>query len=225
MLKKLIELESQLQAELKNITGNLQSLQAIIDQDEPYLFDELSAAKRLTAAKSADHLEGSQTAEAIAKAIDKERNESAKQLATISKQKADARQKHAMKQAQLTAIDSELASIAWKIKAFIQQEAQTLLQAKTEAYRAAAVALLNALIDIDALNAIIADMPNENPAKLVLLVNSLPKVGLENAAEVEPWHIQEHGEKIIFASDSAFPIVNSRYLAITEDIKGTLYDQ
>lgn len=225
MVKKLLELQNQLQDERQVLDDELQSLQAIIDQPEPSPFDELSAAKRLTAAKSADHLEGSQTADAIAKAIDKERAESAKQLATISKQKTEARQKHAMKQAQLTAIDSELASIDWKIKGFIQQEAQTLLQAKTEAYRAAAVALLNALIDIDALNAIIADLPNENPAKLVLLVKSLPKVGLDNAAEIEPWQLQEHGEKLLFTSDSALPVVNSRYLALTDEIKGNLYAQ
>lgn len=225
MVKKLLALQTQLQDERESLADELQALLMVIDEPEPPAFEELQAAKRITAAKSADHLEGTQTAEAIAKAIDKERAESVKQLAAIAKQKTEARQKHAMKQAQLTAIDNELASIALKIKGFIQEEAQTLLQAKTEAYRVAAVALLNALIDIDALNAIIADAPNENPAKLVLQLKPLPKVGLDNAAGVEPWQLQEHCEKLIFTSDAAFPIVNSRYIAITEAIKGTLYAQ
>lgn len=225
MLKKLIELESRLQDERTVLVDELQSLQTIIDRPELSPFDELSAAKRLTAAKSADHLEGSQTAEAIAKAIDKERAESTKQLSSLMKQKAEAEQKHAIKKAQLSAVDSELASIDWKIKSFIQQEAETMLQAKTEAYRAAAVALLNALIDIDALNAIIADMPNENPAKLVLLVKSLPKVGLDSTADVEPWQLQEQGEKLLFTSDSSLPVVNNRFQALREEIKGNLYAQ
>ncbi|ATG89111.1 hypothetical protein [Methylomonas koyamae] len=225
MLKKLIELESQLQAERRELAAELQALQTELDQPEPAVFDELVAARQLTAAKTADHLDGTQTANAIAKAIDKERGESVKKLAAFAKQKAESGQKCAMKQAQLTAIDSELASIAWKIKGFIQEEAKILLEAKTEAYRAAAVSLLNALVDIDALNAIIADLPNENPAKSVLLLKSLPRIGLETSADVSPWQIQEHGEKLIFTSDSAFPIVNSRFLDLSEEIKGSLYER
>ncbi|OQW67465.1 MAG: hypothetical protein BVN35_20385, partial [Proteobacteria bacterium ST_bin11] len=132
MFKKLLDLQATLQADKDQLETELSSLNAIIDQPEVAPFDELSAAKRLTSAKSADHLEDTQTAEGIGKAIDKERAELAKQLAAISKQKAEARQKQAVKQAQLTAIDSELASIDWNIKTFIQQQAQSLLQAKTE---------------------------------------------------------------------------------------------
>jgi len=225
MYKKRVELKKQLQADKAQLEADVTELRAVIDQPDPALFDEFAAASRITAAKSKDHLEGGKTADAVAKTVDKERGEAVKKLDAMAGQKADAQKSLPAKQAQLAAVDNELTTLHWQLREFINQAARERLSDAVHTYQQAAGQLLRALIEIDALNAVMADDPNENPAKLVLRVEPLPAVGIDDLTASEPWQLQASGEKLFFPCESAFPAVHNRHLALLEDIKGTLYEQ
>lgn len=225
MYKKLVELKIKLLADKAQLESEVGELQANIDQSEPAPFDEFAAASRITSAKSKDHLEGGKTADTVAKAVDKERSEAVKKLDALSEQKANAQKLLPPKQAQLAAVDNELTALHWQLREFVNQAARERLSDAVQTYQQAAGQLLRALIEIDALNAVMADDPSENPAKLVLRVESLPAIGVDSGEDSDPWQLQASGEKLIFTREAAFPAVHNRHLAILEDIKGTLYGQ
>jgi chromosome segregation ATPase len=225
MFKKMIDLQASLQAEKAQLESDIAELQAILEAPAPEPFDEFTAASRITQAKTKDHLEGSKTAEAIIKSLDKERAEAAKKHEAHANQAADITQKLTPKRAQLAAINSEIAALGWKVKALIKDAANERLCAAIEGYRLTASALLNALIEIDALKAALADDPSENPARYVLLVESLPALSADTLEHLNPWQLLDSGEKLIFPKESALAAVRNRQLAITEEIKGALYGQ
>lgn len=225
MYKKLVELKIKLLTDKAQLESEVGELQATIDQSESAPFDEFAAACRITSAKSKDHLEGGKTADTVAKAVDKERSEAVKKLDALSEQKANAQKLLPPKQAQLAAVDNELTALHWQLRAFVNQAARERLSDAVQSYQQAAGKLLRALIEIDALNAVMADDPSENPAKLVLRVEYLPAIGVDSGEDSGPWQLQASGEKLIFTREAAFPAVHNRHLAILEDIKGTLYGQ
>ncbi len=225
MYKKLIDLKNQLRTDKAQLEADVAELRAVIDQPDPALFDEFAAASRITSAKSKDHLEGGKTADAVAKTVDKERAEAVKKLDALAEQKTNAHKLLPSKQAQLAAVGNELTALHWQQREFINQAVRERLSDAVQTYQQAAGQLLRALIEIDALNAVMADDPSENPAKLVLRVESLPAIGVDGGENSEPWQLQASGEKLIFPREAAFPEVHNRHLAILEDIKGALYGQ
>jgi chromosome segregation ATPase len=225
MFKKMIDLQASLQAEKARLESDIIELQDVLEAPAPEPFDEFTAASRITQAKTKDHLEGSKTAEALTKAVDKERAEAAKKQEAYANQVADITKKLTPKKAQLASIDSEIAALGWKVKALIKDAANERLSAAIEGYQLTAAALLKALIEIDALKAALADDPSENPARYVLLVESLPALSADTLEHLDPWQLLASGEKLIFPKAAALAAVSNRQLAITEEIKGALYGQ
>jgi len=223
MYKQLVDLQSQLQNEKTQLEKEVNELKTTLEKPVAASFDELSAAGRMTEAKSKDQLEGLKTADKLIKEIEKERAELLKHNEAFVLKANEAKQLLPSKEARLLSIKNEINSLGWKIKALIDAEVKQRLVTKTKKYRCVAVDLLNILIEIDALKAVISENPHENPAKHALQVDSLPAVGLDNISDIFPWQLQPSGEKLVFTREAAFPAVHKKHLEIIKEIKGNLY--
>lgn len=223
MYRQLVDLQNQLQDEKTQLQTEVKELKIILEKTDSISFDELSAASRMTEAKSKDQLEGLKTAGKLLKQIEKERAECLKENEAIALKVNQAQQILPAREARLLSVENEINSLEWKIKGLIDSEAKKRLVTKTKTYRRLALDLLNTLIEIDALNAVITENPHENPAKYVLQVDSLPSVGLGSINDVSPWQLQPSGQKLVFTRESAFPAVQNKHLSLIEEIKGNLY--
>lgn len=223
MYRQLVDLQSQLQGEKTQLETEVKELKAILEQPASVLFDELSAASRMTEAKSKDQLEGLKTADKLIKEIEQERAELSKTNQVTALKVNEAQQVLPSKEARLLSVENEINSLEWKIKGLIDAEVKKRLVTKTKKYRRVAVDLLNILIEIDALKSVVSENPHENPAKHALQVDSLPAVGLDNLSDISPWQLQPSGEKLVFTREAAFPAVHNKHSEIIEEIKGNLY--
>lgn len=223
MYKKIAELQTQLQIEKELLLSEVKQLKSsAADNSGLEPFNEYQAATRITTAKSSDHLEGTKTANKVIKQVDKERKESHEKLEKMATHKAEVEQQLLQKQAELTAVESEINALGLKLKSFIDSEAKQRLASKIKDYRHTATELLSLLIDIDALNAVFTENPGESPIKYVLGIQSLPAIGTDNLEEIQPWVIQQSGQKLIFTREAALPAVQERKTALLKDIKGSL---
>lgn len=222
MYQKLVALQQQLQADQQQLQAEVEALQTILDEPEPPAFDEYAAASRITAAKTKDHLEGTKNAAQVIKSVNQEREATTRNFKKIADRKAEARQQTTQKSAQLASVNDEITALGWKIKAIVDEEAKRRLSDQIHTYRKAASMLLNALVEIDALNAVMTTNPHESPTKFVLHVESLPAIGPQDSEVPTPWQLQASGEKFIFTRESAFQAVQNRQLAIIDEIKGAL---
>jgi chromosome segregation ATPase len=224
MYKKLKYLKTQLQDEQAALETEVHELETIVNQPEPRPFNELEAASRITKAKSQDHLEGTNTAIAVIKKIDEERAETLQKIELLSAKRAEAKQQLPAKKAQLSSVTNEASRIHWQIKAMIDQEANRRLEQTVNAYQKAANDLLDALVDFDALNAVISDDPHNNFVKKVANVVAIPVLG-DNKAEIGSWQLKTTGDAYFVTEQVASQTVRHRYETILEEIKGDLYGQ
>ena len=222
MYKKMVALQGNLKGEKEQLEEEIKQLKSDSQHANLVLFDENLAASRITQAQTNDQLNGQETAKALIKEIDKERESLLKANADINLKADTAKQLLPAKEARLLSVNNEINKIGWEITELITQEANKRLKAKTKKYRRLAIDLLNTLIEIDALNAVIGESPQDNPAKLVLKISSLPAANLDDFDKLQPWRWQPSGEKLIFPRQSAFTAVNEKHQLIKEEIKGYL---
>jgi len=223
MYKQLISLQEKLQNDKKQLEQEISDLLIIVDAPETQLFNESLAASQITEAKTKDHFDGTKNSDKIIKAVDKARIQSVKNNEESAALKVSASDSLLIKSASLSSLNSEITALDWKIKECIHSEARKRLACKVKQYHKTAVALLNDLIEIDALKSVFTENPNENPAKYVFSIDSLPIISLNDLGDVAPWQVQASGEKLVFTREYAFQAVHNKHLAIIEEIKGALH--
>jgi len=224
MITKLIKLQDKLESDQKRLEEEIKALSQQLHESVSSQFSEHAAASKITAAKTQDYLQGTDTAKQIINDVEKARNQHIQALEKFEKRKKERQRQLLSKQAELEATKREFNLVSHKIQTFVAEEAESILQDTVNDYQSITKKLIQVLTEIDALKAIILNNPESNPVRYVLQIESLPATDLTPESIQEPLQIISGG-KIILPREKAFSAVHNRISALNEEIKGKLHDK
>jgi hypothetical protein len=207
-LTQLNQREEQLQKEIESIEQR--------ESDTFPPFNEMEAMERLEEARKNDALDGTNTYNNVQAEVAKERDSHNQQMDSTRHEWQALMDRLALKRGELSAVSGQISKIKGTCDKAVMEEAESRLEAAKKKYKSAAIAMINASIDVDSLESLIRGKISMEHS-VVLKFSDLWR-GTERLTDVSiPLDCE-----IVVLSDPLYGAIQSRIPEIRKNIDANL---